>query len=306
MDLFCVSCNNNYITRVGEIPLSNLFAGGRIDHLLPSGTLYRCEVCHLYFRWPRLSKAKLDKLYEGGSSNIWQYEPRGRNDWKLAGAWLNSKLGPRTVLDVGCWDGGFLNYLGDDWQRYGIEINELAARKAEEKGVHIIGENFDKLDQISTQFDAVVSFDVIEHTENPRHFLEQMARVTRTDGFIIISSGNTEAPTWKIGRSRYWYCAIPEHISFINMAWCYFAADELNLGIEYIKRFSHAKKSSLALKILDLGKNTTYLIAPALFGKLRRIEHHYLHKNDVGNICDYPPYWMTSKDHLIIIFKKNR
>lgn len=304
INIFCPSCNNNELIWIGKIPSDNFFAGKILDQPLPGGNLYRCSSCHFYFRWPRLPKAELNELYKEGNPNHWQYEPQNRNDWRLATTWLNSKFSQGTVLDVGCWDGGFLNYLGDTWQSYGIEINKIAIRRAKKRGIYIIEKNFDKLDQILTQFDAVVAFDVIEHTENPRRFLEQLVRLTRTNGFIIISSGNTEALTWKISGSRYWYCVNPEHISFINVAWCYFDVNRLNIQIEYIEKFSHANKNSLAPFLLEVIKNIIYLLIPNLLGKVRRIKNFYLHKKDLCRIYNYPPSWITTKDHLIIIFKK--
>ena len=305
MDLFCPSCNSNNIIRLGEIPSGNLFAGRTLDYSLPGGCLYRCKVCHLYFRWPRLSKRKLDELYKEADPNNWQYKPTHRKDWKLAATWLNSKLVQGKILDIGCWDGKFLDYLGKNWQGFGVEINEVALQKAKERGITILEKNFNELHKISVYFDVVVAFDVIEHTENPMFFLEQMARLTRTNGFIIISSGNTDALTWKISGSKYWYCAIPEHISFINVNWCYFAATKLNLKVEYVERFSHAGKRNLAQFLLDTIENATYLASPSLFRKLRKIKNIYLCPKNINNM-NYPPPWGTSKDHLIIFFSKNK
>jgi len=304
MNLYCPSCNGNNIVKIGKIPLMNVFAGKIIDKDLSGGNLYKCKTCNLYFRWPRLSKTKLDKLYIEANPNNWKYESDNRYDWKLAAEWLKTKIGKGSVLDIGCWNGGFLDLIGNSWERYGIEINEEAATRAKEKGVYIIGRDFDRLDQISVQFDSIVAFDIIEHVAKPKVFLEKIVKLVRANGFIIISSGNTEALSWKISGSRYWYCAIPEHISFINKFWCYFVAEELGLSIEYLKMYSHKSKSSSYRKILDFWKNIVYLISPKFFTKLKKIKHVYFSMNYIKKSYYNPPYWATSRDHFIVFFRK--
>ncbi len=305
MSLSCPSCYSYDIKHYGKIPSINLFAGRKVDILLSDGSLYQCKVCNLYFRWPRIPKTVLNRLYKEVNPNNWKYEPENRIDWKLAVSWLNEKFVNGSILEIGCWDGGFLNYLGDNFQRYAIEINNAAIRKAEERGVCIIEKSVDRLDQVQLRFDAIVAFDFIEHTENSEHFLKQMASLLHDKGFIVISSGNTEAITWRISGSRYWYCSNPEHISFINIDWCYFVADRLNLQVEYFEKFSHAGKKSLIQSTVDVIKNVTYLIAPNFFGKLRRLKNYYSNKN-ITNVYNHPPSWATSKDHFFVIFKKKK
>ena len=305
MSISCPSCYSDDITFCGNIPSINSIAGSKEGNLLPDGSLYQCKVCNLYFRWPRISKVELDRLYKEANQSNWQYEPQNRIDWKLAADWLKEKFGQGTILEIGCWDGKFLNHLGDNFQRYAIEINEVAIRKAEARGACIVEKNIDKLDQVQLRFDAIVAFDFIEHTENSKHFLKEIASLLHDKGFIVISSGNTEAITWKISGSRYWYCSNPEHISFINIDWCYFVADSLNLQVEYFEKFSHAGKKSLIQSTVDVIKNVTYLIAPNFFGKLRRLKNYYLDKN-ITDVYNHPPSWATSKDHLFVIFKKKK
>lgn len=305
INIFCPSCNSNELIWIGKIPSANCFAGKILDQPLPGGNLYRCSSCHFYFRWPRLQKEQLDILYQEGNINNWQYEYKNRKDWQIAAQWLNTKLRQGRVLDTGCFDGRFLTYLGNNWNRYGIEICEIAARNAEKQGIHIIAKDFTEIDQLSIQFDAVVAFDIVEHVEDPRYFLKQLARVTRPDGTIIIATGNSGAPSWKFMSSRYWYCTIAEHISFINEKWCYVAAYALNLDIEHIERFSHIGRNRTFLRIiLDLTKNILYKLFPDAFGRLRLIGFGGIDVKKHKELKQHPPNWASAKDHLIIIFKK--
>jgi len=280
------------------------FGGNALPASLPQSNLIKCKSCYLYFRWPRVPDEKLSKLYKDVNPEHWQYELVNRKDWEIAIRWINNEIGVGAILDIGCWDGKFLECLSENNIRHGIEINMLAANKASSRGVKIIANNISDIGHMSTQYNVVTAFNIIEHIEDPLSFLKAITQVITTNGYVIISSGNTEAITWRISGSRYWYCSIPEHISFINPEWCHFIADKLNLKIEHIERFSYAGKTSIIHKISVFAKNFTYFIAPRILGNLRKIKH-YLIKKNVGKIHNYPPAWMTSKDHFIIIFKIN-
>jgi 2-polyprenyl-3-methyl-5-hydroxy-6-metoxy-1,4-benzoquinol methylase len=140
-------------------------------------------------------------LYQQGDN--WQYEPVDRTDWQIAAAWLKAHLSRASVLDIGCYDGGILSFLGDGFQGYGVEIHELAARRAEQKGIHILGSDFAEIEDFSIKFDAVVAMDFVEHVDDPFRFINLMRLVTRQGGFIIVSTGNTDAPSWRFMGSRY-------------------------------------------------------------------------------------------------------
>ncbi len=306
MVLFCPSCSSDKIVCIGKIPFSNYFAGRIFDQAYPGGSLYRCNTCQLAFRWPRLPKEDLNLYYREGYVNNWQYKPEDRRDWQIAVGWLKKLVGKGRILDVGCFDGNFLSYLGEPWEKYGIELHEAAVKRAKERGIHILANDFTEIDQLSNQFDAVVAYDFIEHMEDPRYSLKQMAKATRSNGFIIISTGNTDSPSSKFMGNRYWYYVINEHISFINKKWCNIAARALNLQIQHVERFSHAGKNRNILQIvLQLFKNIVYKYFPHWFGWLRSIG---MGKIDIAKSIElksHPPNWMSAKDHFIVIFRKN-
>lgn len=305
MELHCPSCGSFALINIGQIPSSIHFAGRVLTQTLTGGSLYKCNSCNLYFRWPRLSKEELDRLYKEGSLDNWQYDPKNRKDWQITSAWLKAKLGSGSILDVGCFTGGFLKYLGNCWQRYGIEIYEAAAQYAEKAGINIIAKDFGKIDQLLMQFDAVVAYDIVEHVEDPRFLLKQMSQVTRSGGFIIISTGNTDCPSWRFMGSRYWYCAIWEHVSFINPSWCYNSAKSVNLTLEHIEKFSHAGKKRNFLGIIyDLAKNILYKVSPHIVSKLRAVRICLGKGRKNTKIIERPPGWASAKDHLIVIFRK--
>ncbi len=207
------------------------------------------------------------------------------------------------VVDVGCFDGKFLRSVESIHSRFGIEIHEASRAKARESGIHLIGTDFAALTETETVFDVVTAFDVIEHTHNPMDFLARLAGVTRENGIVIVSTGNSDAPSWRLLGSRYWYCVIGEHLSFINPNWCAWAAPRVGLELKQIITFSHVN-ATWWQRIVDVAKNLFYAVFPRGFAWLRKMglggEEYRGHKV----LLDNPPSWMSAKDHFICFFEK--
>ena len=305
--LGCPSCGSSFTGLIGVIPSTDVFAGKNLLEPLDGGSLYSCFTCKCFFRLPRLSKGIMDAMYIAGDEDNWSLGMEDeRADWNIAYAWLQRWETNYQVLDVGCFSGGFLNGLNNNADVYGVEIHEQAADRAKGLGVNIIEDDYERLGSLAQTFDVVTSFDVIEHTYTPASFLRSLAHVTKPNGEIIISTGNTMAPSWKLMGSRYWYCTIGEHLSFINPDWCKYVANECGLELIEIQTFSHAKKMNLSIsnKLKEAVVNLIYHFSPFA---LRLARKHGLGGKDTKNypeLADFPPKWMTAKDHFIVKFRK--
>ena len=281
-----------------------MFAGQKLSEKQEGGALYRCKECALGFRYPTPSSESLEALYRASNVTHWQYDASRRIDWQITRDWLDREDSSRLLLDVGCFDGAFADYLGPAWTAHGIEINEEAARKARERNVTIVGNNASELASIDHLYDAVVAFDVIEHIQDPAALLAGMSSVTKPGGVIVIASGNFEAWSWKMMGSAYWYCTIPEHLAFISKTWCERIAPSLGLHLAHTSLYCHEQRKTFKLTIHELATNTLYRLSPGFFAALRRSgwgdKNPALHKE----LAYYPPTWTTAKDHIIAIFRK--
>ncbi|MCX5701468.1 MAG: class I SAM-dependent methyltransferase [Candidatus Omnitrophica bacterium] len=302
----CPSCNSYRIAYIGKIPRMSICAGNILPiSFLTSGHLLKCLKCNLQFRWPRFNKDLLRRIYQVGNPENWQYEFKNRKDWQMAAEWVSEKVAVGSILDIGCWDGKFLESLKNGLGLYGVEINSYATEKATSKGIKIVARDIHELNNPAMEFDVITAFDFIEHVEDPFKFISLISRLTGENGYIIISSGNAEAITRKICGSKYWYCTLPEHISFINKYWCDFVAKKLNLEIAHAEKFSHAGGITFKTVVSDLIKNLTYIFCPSLFCVLRKIRRIYFNNgSNSNNIYEHPPSWLSAKDHLVVIFKK--
>ncbi len=302
MNIKCPSCKTDELILVGNVPQWSIFAGNKLEMQLQAN-LYKCRECNLFFKYPRPSKEQLDELYKNANPEHWQYNLMKRDDWQIAIRFINNNMSKGTILDIGCWNGEFLSYMEAGWKCYGTEINQFASEIAEDKGVDIIEGNFDNLVSPPIKFNVVTAFNVLEHAEDPLSFIKMMSKVTNEKGLIIISTGNTGVLTWKLTKKKNYYCALPEHLSFINISWLHSVADKLNFQIEHLEKFSAEGKNRATRFLLDTIKNVAYLVSPDLLERLKKLKRWALHGNDTGNIDPVPPSWKSSKDQLIVIFR---
>jgi SAM-dependent methyltransferase len=300
----CPSCCSNKLIHVGEIPASDIFAGRRLPAPLRGGTLFRCTECHLAFRFPVLPEHHIDALYREGAEATWVCDPATREDWKIARLWIRRLLPlSSSILDVGCYDGAFSETLIPSYKTYGVEIHTLARNKAISRGVHVVANRYDELNGISEKFDCIVSFDLIEHVSNPTQFLVTLSKVLRPSGLMILATGNSESRTWRIMGSRYWYCAIAEHLSFISPRWCDLMSQRVGLKVEHQEAFSHAHPG-LAEKVGEAVKNLAYRAAPDVIGWLRKKGFGDKDAKLFPVLAIHPPSWMSARDHFIFIATK--
>lgn len=299
----CPGCGSGAARYLGPLPASNLFAGRVLPEVLPAGSLYECGACALGFRHPRLPKTQLDELYALGAGDHWEIaEPGIRTDWTLGAREIADRHGPDCrVLDVGCYDGAFLALLGARCAKAGIEINAAAAARAAAAGVDVIGTDFESLRAEPGRFAAITAFDVIEHVESPGRLLTLMAEALMPGGTLIVSTGDFDSWSRRLMRNRYWYSAIPEHISYVSERWLRGSLRSGPLELAGIRRFSHAPNGR-ARAAREMAANLIYRLSPLAARMLRRGAAGG--RRDGNLNIDYPPCWMSARDHFLAVLRK--
>lgn len=238
MQTDCRQCGAGAAMHLGGIPPGEHFAGQPMGQGWDAGSLYQCRHCALGFRAPVRTEAEYEALYASASDQVW-VSPALRRDQCLVRDRVHGHGSGGRVLDVGCYDGSLLAALGPEWQKFGLEASVQAAKAASDRGVTIVASRIRDLAGLEQRFDVITAVDVIEHVLDPRAFLAMLAERLLPGGLIVLSTGNLTAPAWRWAGAAYWYCTIPEHLSFISPAWAEQAARVVGLGRPEVQRFSY-------------------------------------------------------------------
>lgn len=288
----CPACGSPEPRRIGAIPVASSFAGNPMEGF--AADLAVCRTCGLGFRSPQPPQDVLARLYEAGSGTAWSEATTDRRDWEIA-AEMVARVSAANVLDVGCFDGAFLDSLPPGVERVGIEINVDAAATAKGRGVRIAAEDLFDASLGEERFDLVAAFDVIEHVHDPRAFLGTMAGLVRPGGHLLFATGNLDARTWKLMGSRYLYCWFQEHIAFVSPRWTLAEAARHGLEVVDIVRFGHGPQGARAF-LAGAVKNLLYKLAPGLIARLRRA-------GVAPDVALPPPAWTGARDHFVALLR---
>ncbi len=156
-----------------------------VDRFLPSNELQLKPVPpHNYYRFtPALSG---DADFYSTLMRRMGYESGDRAEFIAAA----SHIGPRdSVLDVGCGTGNFSRRCSGTYR--GIDTNPTAIEDGQKLGrnIHL---GFVQ-DEKPGAFDVTVAFQVLEHVDDPRGFIDACVATLRPGGRLIISTPNMDS-----------------------------------------------------------------------------------------------------------------
>lgn len=114
---------------------------------------------------------------------------------------INGELKGR-VLDVGCGIGDFLSYRGQD--TVGIDINQLNVNycKSLNLEAHLIADEIFPFEKMV--FDSVVLDNVLEHLVKPEVTLNEISRVLKNNGILIIGVPGKKGYTMDNDHKRFY------------------------------------------------------------------------------------------------------
>lgn len=150
-----------------------------------------CSACDVIYLERRLVPAAQERYYRNYLSEVHEEEsslPDARREmYELEYALVAPHLSGGRVLDVGCSRGGFLeSFAARGFECVGVELGEEAGRAAAERFEIHRGE----LPEVSLpgSFDVVLFRGVIEHTLDPRRYLDVAWSHLNPGGVLYITS----------------------------------------------------------------------------------------------------------------------
>lgn len=116
-----------------------------------------------YFEWQR----EVGEF--GGHANLFKFEKYIKGD--------------DAILDFGCGGGFLLSNINTSGEKIGVEINDVARKSAQEKGIKVFKIISDiEEDEI---VDVIISNHALEHVDNPATILAQLKNKLKKGGKII-------------------------------------------------------------------------------------------------------------------------
>ena len=118
-----------------------------------------------------------------------------------------------SVLDIGQGTGEFLHHMqGKGWTVKGIEPNAEARQFAKEK-YHLDVEDESEMANLSEHsFDLITMWHVLEHVPDLSGRMEQLKKLVKKDGYIIIAVPNLDSPDSRKYKEKWAALDVPRHL----------------------------------------------------------------------------------------------
>jgi len=211
----------------------------------------------------------------------WFYKNREERSKWLAEHFSNEISKSRNLLDVGCYNADFKNFISDKIKYTGIDI-------AGKPDVFI---NLDKVKNLpfhENEFDTVICADVLEHLENIHLIFDELCRVSNKYIIVTLPNAYASIPEFikgkkyakknekrkQFGKYNKFY-GLPLEVPEDRHRW-FFSYDE---AVEFLK--FRAKKYNFELKVAESEyhyKKYSFL-RKIFFATLRKLNINLVYRN---------------------------
>ncbi len=190
--------------------------------------IYFCSVCHLLFTGKDNKNERIFFNEEWYSdAYIFDYLKKSR-ELKKRFAWrvreLETLKRGGNILDLGCGIGLFLETIAEtsryNWELYGVDLNRKLIDKAKirlkEKTNKLFLGKITSLKLEKEGFDCITCFDVLEHDDEIKLTLNEIKRVLKPSGLLLIQAPNYSSVMAGLCGERWDWWAVPDHVFHFN------------------------------------------------------------------------------------------
>ena len=189
--------------------------------------IHECHSCGLLYTEPRPPKDKIGAYYKSKAYYSHQENTKGlipkiyeniksinlKHKYKIATE--GKQIG--KLLDIGCGVGDFLHTAEQKgWQCTGVEPSEDATASAQKrtKAKILASEDLEQLPDNS--FDVITMWHVLEHVEDLKWQVEQLQRLVKQDGRIVIALPNYNSYDATFYKEKWAAYDVPRHLNHFN------------------------------------------------------------------------------------------
>ncbi|MCX6296856.1 MAG: class I SAM-dependent methyltransferase [Bacteroidetes bacterium] len=196
-----------------------------VDHTVSRETfnIVECESCGFKFTNPRPNESDLGQYYKseeyvshsntkkGFINSVYQTVRKYTLLKKLQLVSKHFKTG--KILDIGCGTGEFLNTCKNaKWETFGIEPDDDARNMAIKNYGLDIRKESDLSGLADSSFDVISMWHVLEHVPNLNERVEELKRLIKPTGMIIIAVPNCESLDAKSYKELWAAYDVPRHL----------------------------------------------------------------------------------------------
>jgi len=179
----------------------------------PNLVVYYCRDCGVVFLNPQPSLVVGSEYYTevyGGQDN--SQHDYYRDEFKVEVArkrvqQLEAIVGYKgKMLDVGAGRGHFINAASrEGWNGFALEASAEGCNYARNQyGLENIVQGYLPHRGLSSDFDVVTMWDVIEHMTDPMEALGETWKLIKPGGYLVIRTGNIGSWTFDRNRENWW------------------------------------------------------------------------------------------------------
>lgn len=219
-------------------------------------TLVRCNKCGLVFLNPRPAAGEMDRLYDQ------EFYNRGTNTSFInrVFAKLLRILQVRKicslkrcgrVLDIGCGTGEFLaDIQRAGWEVCGVETAKAGFNLARSRlGPNVHGSELGSCNFLAQFFDVITLWHVLEHVSDPLTLLEEIKRILKNDGILVLSVPNIESVESKLAGEEWFHLDLPRHLCHYSPQTIKRILEKAGFGVYRVNHFSPEYKQVLLYSI---------------------------------------------------------
>ena len=178
----------------------------------------KCKNCGIIYLNPRIKSDLIIEGYSEGSDEAFVSQGKGREiTFRKSLKLINKYAKKGKILDIGTAGGSFLHVAEQDgWEVLGLEPNKWMAEWGRKNyGINIKqGTIFDNKFP-DNYFDVVSLWDVLEHVPSPKKTLEEVNRILKEDGILVINYPDIGSFIAKILKRR-WMFLLSVHLYYFT------------------------------------------------------------------------------------------